>query len=150
MKFNHEFQMYINYRDLQINPDWSLVPAQINIYGRLSLIVGFAIASIFVVGFGSFLIDVWKRREAHLGWVFFAMLFTNLLGIVMLTGQYPMYSFMKAAFLLPSATALIYFLCKGLKSFSKKLKAVSLIFVGILVIYSTVYSLHLAISHLLV
>ncbi|MFZ6053176.1 ArnT family glycosyltransferase [Halocola ammonii] len=148
MSFNHEYQMYINYRNLQITPDWSRVPAQINVYGRLSLVVGFAIASIFVVGFVSFIIDVWKRRKAHLGWVFFAMLFTNLLGIGMLTGQYPMYSFMKAAFLLPSAAALIYFLCKGFEAFPKKLKSLSVGFVGMLLIYSTVYSLHLAISHL--
>lgn len=147
--FNRDYQTYINYRDAAIQPDWALLPDKVYFYGRCAIIIGGLIGALVVFGFFSFLFEAIRNTSGtQTGWALLALLGTNLAGIISLTAQFPMYSFMKAAFLLCSLPAFLFFTGYGIQSVIRFLPKSSIFLtVGAHTLFSTAYCLDLTFSY---
>jgi len=148
--FGHNYQTYINYRNAPEQPDWSKVPLTYIVYGRIGLLIGLCIGAIFLFGVLSFFYDQIKERSFRsVGWSLLAMLAINLAGIISLTAKFPMYSFMKGAFLLTSLASLICFTGVGMRSTPLKMQKWLSIPVLALMLFSTSYTTHLIITYVM-
>lgn len=151
--FCFNYQVYINYRNAAERPDWSKIPHHYLIYGRTGLVVGLIITVVFIYGLLRFLYKTIKEKNFKtLGWSLLALMLLNVAGIITLTGKFPMYSFMKGAFLLTSLPALLYFLGNGFKCLSqaKVSKWILVAPVFVLMIYTSIYCSHFIYTYIYV
>ncbi|MDR9398535.1 MAG: hypothetical protein RI562_05685 [Salibacter sp.] len=146
--FENRYQTHINYRDQNITLNWSELPDSIFIYSKVGLILGTLFLILFIYGCFQYCFNTKHNWSSPLFWGFVTMLTVNLIGIIKLTGDYPLYSFMKMTFLLTSIPSLIYFTSKIITGLQAIIKKVLTVLVLLLTLYSTIISIHLTYSYL--
>lgn len=115
-EFNSQYQLYINYQSVPVIPNWEIVSNQFLFFGRAAILIGLPFLLFLWLGIGRFFYTlVAKKHFDVIGLALLSLLALNLAGIISLTANYPLYSFMKGAFLLTSLPTFLYFMGKGIE-----------------------------------
>jgi hypothetical protein len=146
--FKTQYQTHINYRDQNTTVNWSNIPSSIFVYSKVGLILGILFLILFMYGSIKSCFNTKYNWSSPLFWGFLTILIMNLIGIIKLTGDYPLYSFMKMTFLLTSIPAFIYFISKIITGLQAIIKKVLTVLVLLLTVHSTIISIHLTYSYL--
>ncbi len=114
------YETHINYRDLDAEVNWKLVPPSIIGLGRIGLVLALIFFGICFTGVVRVIKSLFSTPMDVLGLSALTMLALNYLAIVLVTKSYPYYSFFKGAFMLVSIGAIGYLFFQGLRYLPRK------------------------------